>query len=65
MTRGLHDFFSLAAFIVGTNLVAQMTWSIVDEGEGAHQRNMSTHQAALLAKVSTHKYLWSKGADNI
>ena len=56
MRRGLHNYLPIAAFTVGTILVAQMTWAIVEEGESQHQADISTLYISLLAKVRIEEY---------
>ena len=65
----LHDIFSLAALITGLALVAQMTWAVLKEGEGEHQRNIPLEIVPSLAKVREQKLIIYRGsgiiADNI
>jgi hypothetical protein len=47
----IWDACVCAALIVGILLISLMTWAIVAEGGGRHQRDLSQHQLTLVATV--------------
>ncbi|PSR98942.1 integral membrane protein [Coniella lustricola] len=56
----LEEVLTYSAFLIGTILVAISSWAIVDEGQGAHQWNLSQSQVAKAAKsLLVAEALWS------
>lgn len=46
-----EDFLTLIAFIVSLALVGQITWAVIDEGQGEHMSDVTGSQFEHAAKV--------------
>lgn len=47
----LEDFLTFIAFMISLALVGQITWAVIDEGQGQHMSTVTRDQFELIAKV--------------
>jgi hypothetical protein len=47
----VDDYLIVSAFILALALVAQITWAVIDEGQGQHLSNVARSQLNIMAKV--------------
>lgn len=45
------DIITLCAFILSLALVGQITWAVIDEGQGQHVSNFTKSHLGIMAKV--------------
>lgn len=50
------DILVMVSFVLGTVLVAQSTWAIIDEGQGEHQWLVSDSKLSRAAKVHNTRH---------
>lgn len=55
----LEDYMTFFAFISTIILVGQITWAVVDEGQGHHMSDITQGQFELTAKVSYILKKWN------
>lgn len=47
----VDDYLIVSALILALALVAQITWAVIDEGQGQHLPNLARSQLNIMAKV--------------
>ncbi|KAI1377259.1 hypothetical protein F4677DRAFT_49921 [Hypoxylon crocopeplum] len=56
----LEDYLTFAAFMIALGLVGQITWAVIDEGQGQHMSDVSRSQFELTAKsLLANEALWA------
>ncbi|KAL1855900.1 hypothetical protein Daus18300_010879 [Diaporthe australafricana] len=60
MRIGPDDILIVLSFVIGTVLVSLSTWTILDEGQGEHQQDVSANQLEKAAKsLLVSEALWT------